>query len=84
MKKTFTFFLSLFIISISYSQNITGKWTGYFKLDGEFREHQFEIEFVENKGKVEALTLSKFKMSGKQFYNICKAKVAILKDSSST
>jgi hypothetical protein len=84
MKKTFTFFLTIFIISNSYSQNLSGKWTGYFKPDGEVRKHEFEIEFVENKGIIEALTHTKLKMSGKQFYNICKAKVFILKDSSST
>ncbi|NCU05185.1 MAG: hypothetical protein GXC73_14495 [Chitinophagaceae bacterium] len=82
MKKTFTFLLAFFLLSFCFSQNIKGRWTGYYKLNGESEQHQFEIEFIETGGKTEALTYTKFKLNNREFYSVCKAKVE--KDSSSS
>lgn len=80
MKKAFLFFLTLLTVSFSYSQNLVGKWTGYFKFDGGKNQNYFTIEFLESKGKLVAFTHTKFNMGDRQFYNMCSANVNILKD----
>jgi hypothetical protein len=80
MKKAFLFFLTLLTVSFSYSQNLVGKWTGYFKFDGGKNQNPFTIEFLESKGKLVAFTHTKFKVEKQQFYSVCSAKIKVLKD----
>jgi hypothetical protein len=82
MKKAFLTLLALLIISFSYSQDLKGKWIGYFKFNGEVNENEFVIEFFENKGKLEALTHTKYKIKNQQYQSVCRAKVQLIKDSS--
>ncbi len=84
MKKAFFFFLTLLTVSFSYSQNLAGKWTGYYKFDGGKNKNYYTIEFLDSKGKLTAFTHTKFNVGDKQFYSVCSANVKILKDNFGT
>lgn len=82
MKKLYLLLLTLWTVSSTYSQQIEGRWTGYFKLEKDETNTSFEIEFKEKNGVISALTITRFNLRDQQYYNICSANVQLIREDS--
>jgi len=71
------FFFSLFSATV-YSQDVSGKWTGYFTDPVSVDErHSYEIEFIKKDTCWQAITKTYLKINSKEYYVTCLALVAI-------